>query len=199
MAGVTHMVAFKLKEDASEEAIQRLVDSCKTLGDLPIVKDITVHRDMGLDKERNHHMMFLVKFNTIEDYREYSTHPVHMEIMRTILLPILEPEETIDELTAKCLSMEESIPAIKSIQVHRDLGLDPARNQDFMLVVCLQDVEAYQNYASHPVIPSFYVMPAICIVLGIGDYFTLESLILAVSNTVCLVCEHYECLTIFDV
>lgn len=46
---------------------------------------------MGLDKERNHHMMFLVKFNTIEDYREYSTHPVHMEIMRTILLPILEP------------------------------------------------------------------------------------------------------------
>lgn len=49
------------------------------------------------------------------------------------------------------------------------------------------------------VIPSFYVMPAICIVLGIGDYFTLESLILAVSNTVCLVCEHYECLTIFDV
>lgn len=42
MAGVTHMVAFKLKEDASEEAIQRLVDSCKTLGDLPIVKDITV-------------------------------------------------------------------------------------------------------------------------------------------------------------
>ncbi|KAF4719029.1 hypothetical protein FOZ63_001149, partial [Perkinsus olseni] len=136
------------------------------------------HRDLGLDPERNHDMMFLVKFDTVEDYKAYSTHPAHMEIMRTILLPILEPddsplsmstvthmvsfklregvsEETINELTAKCLSMKDSIPVVKEIQasslgrVHRDLGLDPERNQHILLLVSFDDVEGYVNYASN--------------------------------------------------
>ncbi|KAF4678509.1 hypothetical protein FOZ63_020036 [Perkinsus olseni] len=60
-------------------------------------------------------------------------------------------EETINELTAKCLSMRDSIPVVKDLQVHRDLGLDPARNQDFMLVVKFGEVEGYQSYATNPI------------------------------------------------
>ncbi|KAF4706307.1 hypothetical protein FOZ63_004652 [Perkinsus olseni] len=143
------MVAFKLKKDASEEAIQRLMDSCNTMREIPIVKDIRAHRDLGLDPERNHDMMFLVKFDSIEDYKAYSTHPVHMDIMRTILLPILEPEVAINQLITKCLSMKDSIPVVKDLQVHRDLGLDPERNQNIMLLVSLDDVEDYVKYASN--------------------------------------------------
>ncbi|KAF4679913.1 hypothetical protein FOZ62_004199 [Perkinsus olseni] len=166
------MVAFKLKKDASEEAIQRLMDSCNTMREIPIVKDIRAHRDLGLDPERNHDMMFLVKFDSIEDYKAYSTHPVHMDIMRTILLPILEPDDSpqsmstvtqmvsfklkegvsevaINQLITKCLSMKDSIPVVKDLQVHRDLGLDPERNQNIMLLVSLDDVEDYVKYASN--------------------------------------------------
>ncbi|KAF4703789.1 hypothetical protein FOZ62_025999 [Perkinsus olseni] len=78
-------------------------------------------------------------------------------------------EETINQLTAKCLSMRDSIPVVKDIQasslgrVHRDLGLDPVRNQHILLLVSFDDVEGYVNYASnleHLSVVENFVRPA---------------------------------------
>ncbi|KAF4662021.1 hypothetical protein FOL47_006425 [Perkinsus chesapeaki] len=84
-------LAIAVKKGITEEEIQRLMDSRERLRQIPVVRSIEAYRDLGLDPERNHDLMFLVTFDSIEDYKTYSAHPVHMEVLKTILLPVLEP------------------------------------------------------------------------------------------------------------
>ncbi|KAF4662020.1 hypothetical protein FOL47_006424 [Perkinsus chesapeaki] len=86
------------------------------------------------------------------------THMVSFKLKKGLSEPVIK------ELTEQCLSMNNSIPAVGNLKVKFDLGLDPERNQDFMLIVKFNDIDAYKNYSTNPIhlgIIENYIKPAI--------------------------------------
>ncbi|KAF4686293.1 hypothetical protein FOZ60_005430 [Perkinsus olseni] len=106
MPTVTHMVSFKLREGVSEEAINQLTAKCLSMKDsIPVVKDIQasslgrvptekqdgVHRDLGLDPERNQHILLLVSFDDVEGYVNYASNLEHLSVVENFIRPATVP------------------------------------------------------------------------------------------------------------
>ena len=74
-----HVVAFKFKESASKEDIQKVVDSFKALKKtIPQIKSLeygTNNSPEGLNKGTTH--AFILTFNSEKDRDEYLVHPEH--------------------------------------------------------------------------------------------------------------------------
>ncbi|KAF4662018.1 hypothetical protein FOL47_006422 [Perkinsus chesapeaki] len=56
-------------------------------------------------------------------------------------------QETIDALN----NMVDKIPSIRGFKVHRDIGLDPARNYDLMILAKFDDENGWKDYMNHPI------------------------------------------------
>ncbi|KAF4734999.1 hypothetical protein FOZ63_005366 [Perkinsus olseni] len=92
MSTVTHMVSFKLREGVSEETINQLTAKCLSMRDsIPVVKDIQVHRDLGLDPVRNQHILLLVSFDDVEGYVNYASNLEHLSVVENFVRPATVP------------------------------------------------------------------------------------------------------------
>ncbi|KAF4662019.1 hypothetical protein FOL47_006423 [Perkinsus chesapeaki] len=60
-------------------------------------------------------------------------------------------EEAIQKAVDGLEGMVGKIPSIRHYEVHRDIGLDPARNYDLMILAKFDDENGWKDYMNHPI------------------------------------------------
>jgi hypothetical protein len=85
---VEHIVLFRWKEDATPEAIQRVLDGLRGLkGKIPGIVDLTCGPDFsGRARGFTHGMV--VRFVDRSALESYLPHPFHQEVVKTFIDPI---------------------------------------------------------------------------------------------------------------
>jgi hypothetical protein len=96
--GYRHVVLFKFKPGASNDAVVAIEDAFRALcAELPLVRGFEWGRNSspeGLDQGFTHG--FIVSFDGPEDRDAYLTHPAHRAFVRRYLDPTLEKACVVD-------------------------------------------------------------------------------------------------------
>ena len=79
--GVRHTVMFNFKPDASADARQRIVDTIRGMGKLPMVQHYIVEKNISYAPETTKmEWQVIGDFANVEHYRAYSQAPIHLAI-----------------------------------------------------------------------------------------------------------------------
>jgi hypothetical protein len=86
---VRHIVVFKWKPDATEEAVQDLADGLAALPrQIPEILAYTFGPDLGLVDDHPDYAL-VADFADVDAYRRYAQHPAHRRLIDEMLKPIL--------------------------------------------------------------------------------------------------------------
>jgi len=94
-SGVEHVVLLRFKVEATKEDIDNFVAASKKLLEIPGVISITVGSSFvdssWMDDRRGSYTHALrVRLQSKEDLRIYDKHPIHIEVKKNALLPLLD-------------------------------------------------------------------------------------------------------------
>lgn len=85
-----HTVLFRFKEDTSEEAIAALeVGLARMPATIAGIKRYEFGRDAGIT-EGMYDFALVADFDDADAYREYASHPDHLDLIRTCVVPIVD-------------------------------------------------------------------------------------------------------------
>ena len=86
---VRHVVVFKWKPEATEEAVRALADGLAALpGQIPEILAYTFGPDLGLADDHPDYAL-VADFADVDAYRRYAEHPAHRRLIDELLKPIL--------------------------------------------------------------------------------------------------------------
>ena len=78
---VRHFVFIKYKPGTSDAHIDEFLQRTRALTEsIPVLRDLEVGRDV-LRTARSWDVMLAMRFNSLEELREYQTHPAHHALM----------------------------------------------------------------------------------------------------------------------
>lgn len=86
---LTHCVLLKLKEEATSEQRQAILDGLATLP--PAISPIQAYRigpDAGVDPAK-FDIAIVGDFNSVDDYKAYGGHPAHVDVITSQIKPVL--------------------------------------------------------------------------------------------------------------
>ncbi len=76
-----HFVFIKYRQGTSDAHIDEFLRRTRALPEsIPVVRDLEVGRDV-LHSPRSWDVMLAMRFNSLEELREYQTHPAHQALM----------------------------------------------------------------------------------------------------------------------
>ncbi len=76
-----HFVFIKYRQGTSDAHIDEFLRRTRALPEsIPVVRDLEVGRDV-LPSPRSWDVMLAMRFNSLEELREYQTHPAHQALM----------------------------------------------------------------------------------------------------------------------
>lgn len=95
---VEHVVLFKVKGDASPEAIEEMLSSLRDLeGQVPGVVNLTVGTNFS-DRSKGFTHGLVVRFRDQDALEAYLPHPAHQAAVQDRILPIVDDFIVIDYL-----------------------------------------------------------------------------------------------------
>jgi hypothetical protein len=81
---VDHLVFFAVREDASQEEVEDLVSSIRSLGEeVPITVDLSVGEDFSGRSGGYTHALF-ARFEDASGLRQYMEHPAHLAVVEKL-------------------------------------------------------------------------------------------------------------------
>ncbi|MBB6459918.1 Dabb family protein [Flammeovirga kamogawensis] len=87
---INHTVLFKLKEEASEDQIQGMIDALQALsGKIDELKEIQVKKNFS-DRSQGYSVILFSLFEDKAALDRYQVHPAHVEVVGANVKPILE-------------------------------------------------------------------------------------------------------------
>jgi hypothetical protein len=76
-----HFVFIKYKQDTSDAHIDEFVRRTRALSEsIPVLRELEVGRDV-LHTPRSWDVMLAMRFDSLEELREYQLHPAHQALM----------------------------------------------------------------------------------------------------------------------
>lgn len=98
MSQIKHIVMFNFKEETSADTIQMIQDGLLNLPkEISTIQDYELGIDMLLESGQKHPagknrlLCWSCTFETVDDYENYSIHPVHVELLDNYIKPNLLP------------------------------------------------------------------------------------------------------------
>lgn len=86
---IEHLVLFKWKQDASPEAIARVLEGLKALkSQIPEIVDLSCGKNFS-DRSQGFQHGLVVRFNSRQDLEIYQPHPAHQVLIKDYIKPIL--------------------------------------------------------------------------------------------------------------
>lgn len=94
---VEHVVLFKVKPDTSSSKIDSMISNLRSLVSLPPVLHLTAG-PIHLNRSSSFNFTHLLhsRYRTKEDLAAYSSHPSHLDAVKTSVLPICEDIMAVD-------------------------------------------------------------------------------------------------------
>ena len=81
---VDHLVFFAVREDASQEEVEDLVSSIRSLGEeVPSTVDLSVGEDFSRRSGGYTHALF-ARFEDASGLRQYMEHPAHLAVVEKL-------------------------------------------------------------------------------------------------------------------
>lgn len=91
---IKHVVMYKLKERTVENQ-KNLVNKFMSMnGKIDVLKSIESGHDF-LNDDRSYDVVLICEFETIEDFKIYQTHPVHLPV-KAYVKSVIEKAHSID-------------------------------------------------------------------------------------------------------
>ena len=88
---IRHAVIFTCKPGIPEQSISSAIESAKkVLPGIPVVRSFTIGRDLGLQPGKSGEIAVVADFDSIEDWRTYLNHEVHLDYIKNDLAPITD-------------------------------------------------------------------------------------------------------------
>ena len=85
---ITHVVLFRWKPETTPETLEEIVAALHTMPELvPSIGTYVFGSDLGANGAANMDLAIVATFATIEDWRDYDTHPEHDRIRAEIIRP----------------------------------------------------------------------------------------------------------------
>ena len=93
--GVEHVVLLRFKGDTTKEDVDNFVSASKSLLNIPGVLSITVGSSFVSsswmeDRRRGYTHALRIRLRSKEDLRVYDQHPIHLDVKKNALLPLLD-------------------------------------------------------------------------------------------------------------
>ncbi len=96
MAHVTHIVLFKWKPDATEDAIEKAIAALEGLQcEVPGITELEVGRNFS-PRSQGHEVALLVRFPDRATLEAYGPHPAHQRVVKEYIQPIMESVLAVD-------------------------------------------------------------------------------------------------------
>lgn len=90
VAHITHVVLFKWREDAPEDAIEAAAAGLAGLADLvPDILELEVGRNFS-ERSQGYSLALLVRFPHRAALEAYAPHPAHQRVVTELIRPIAE-------------------------------------------------------------------------------------------------------------
>jgi len=87
---IRHCVMLTWTEEANEETIKAVLAGLTELRPkIDVIRSYSFGPDLELDPGRNHDLMIVAEFDSVEDYQIYASHPDHIELIVQTIKPIL--------------------------------------------------------------------------------------------------------------
>uniref|UniRef100_A0A7S4K471 Stress-response A/B barrel domain-containing protein n=1 Tax=Odontella aurita TaxID=265563 RepID=A0A7S4K471_9STRA len=90
---VEHVVLLKVKAEATEDDIEKLMNGAKSLHAIPGVLTVSVGKvfveDFMEDRTQGHNYVLAVRLSSKDALKSYKDHPDHLKVIKECLAPIL--------------------------------------------------------------------------------------------------------------
>ncbi|MBI2939647.1 MAG: Dabb family protein [Chloroflexi bacterium] len=86
---IKHIVAFRLKGEATEEQVRALMDAFNAMpGRIPEIQNMSLGKNLGF-RDQTYQYALVCEFADTDAFWRYINHPVHQEAARNYFLPIV--------------------------------------------------------------------------------------------------------------
>jgi hypothetical protein len=101
-----HTVLLGFVEGTDETHIDAIVAALEGLPSrVPTLGAIVVERDLAIDA-RSAHLLIRADFDSVADWQAYQDHPVHQEIIRELIAPVLASRAAVQHAIGSGLTPE---------------------------------------------------------------------------------------------
>jgi len=84
-----HTVLFRFSPESTTEQVEAMTAGLSTLpGQIPEIRSYQIGRNIGENVD-NWHFAVVADFDDVEGWKVYANHPIHLEVIRECVHPIL--------------------------------------------------------------------------------------------------------------